>query len=409
MMPIPVSAHAARADVDLREHDRAADVVLSNDEVALLRHEFAGSLDVLPTPTAGTYELQSHQFVGFIILPTGRLIEIRPKVQVGVLFAMLATAHGLADFRPEQAAYTSVADLFEFVVGFFVGLVENLVARGILRGFERCEADLLALRGKVLVAETIRRRPVVRDRHWCAFTEFTADVPENRVLKLACDTLLPFPYRRVPDVSSRLRRLLRTFADVALDPVAADAFDRLVYHRLNEHYRPALALARLLLACLSPSGTRGPHQFLAFLVDMNSLFERYVAAVLQQEAAGRRGLIVVDQDTHTLDLDRQVTVRPDVVLYCGDVPSLAVDAKYKCDDHNADVYQALAYCHALGVPRAVLVYPTNEGFAALRHHIRPDASMEVTLLPLDLSGGVVDLRRQTGVFVEAVWFEMVRV
>ena len=67
----------------------------------------------------------------------------------------------------------------------------------------------------------------------------------------------------------RLRRLLRVLTDVVLDWQAVERFDRLVYHRLNEHYRPALALARLLLSYLSLSGSRGPNQFLAFLVDMN--------------------------------------------------------------------------------------------------------------------------------------------
>jgi 5-methylcytosine-specific restriction enzyme subunit McrC len=395
---------AESKDVVLREH-RPADVVLSDDEVALLYREFAGRLDVLPTPAVGVYTLQPRQYVGFVVLPTGRVIEIRPKVRIGVLFAMLTKAHRLADFGPEAATHTSVADLFEFVVGFFAGMVEDLVARGILRGFEPCEDDLLALRGKVLVTETVRQRPVVRDRHWCAFTEFTADVPENRILKLTCHTLLPFPYRRVPDLSSRLRRLLRTLAEVTLDPCAADAFGQLVYHRLNEHYRPALALARLLLSYLSPSGARGPQQFLAFLVDMNALFERYVTIILQEAASSQSGLSVVPQDVHTLDLAGQVIVKPDVVAYQENLPCLALDAKYKRDDPNTDVYQVLAYCHALGIPRAILAYPASEGVAAVRHRIRPTGGVEVVSLPLDLSGDVADLRRQTQAFTESVWSE----
>lgn len=393
------------ADITLREHT-LADVVLSDDEVALLRREFVGRLDVLPTPAADVYTLQPRQYVGFVVLPTGRVIEIRPKVRVGVLFAMLTKAHRLADFGPEPQAYTSVADLFEFVVGFFVSMVEDLVVQGILRGFEPYEGELLALRGKVLVMETIRRRPVVRDRHWCAFTEFTADVLENRILKLTCGALLPFRYRRVPDLSSRLRRLLRTFADVMLDPWAAEIFNRPVYHRLNEHYRSALALAHLLLSYLSPSGTRGPHQFLAFLVDMNTLFERYVTVVMQEAVARRGDLGVIPQDVHTLDLDGQVMVKPDVVVYRGDAPALVLDAKYKRDDPNADIYQALAYCHALGLPWAVLAYPASEGIAATRHRIQPDAGIEVVLLPLDLSGDVADLRRQAEAFVDTIWREI---
>jgi 5-methylcytosine-specific restriction enzyme subunit McrC len=391
-------------NIVLREH-KQADFSLLDEEAAVLRRELTGRLDLLPTPIAGVYTLQPRQYVGLVVLPTGRVIEIRPKVNISVLFAMLTKAHRLAEIGPEAATYTSVADLFEFVVDLFVSMVEDLVARGILRGFESFEGDLLALRGKVLVTETIRHRPVVRDRHWCAFTEFTADVPENRILKLTCVTLSPFPYRRVPGLGSRLRRLLRSLAEVTLDPCAVDAFDQLVYHRLNEHYRPALALARLLLSYLSPSGTRGPCQFLAFLVDMNTLFERYVTIALQEAAGMQEGLSVMPQDVHTLDLDRQVTVKPDVVVYRGDLPCLALDAKYKRDDPNIDVYQVLAYCHALGIPRAVLAYPASERIVAMRHRIRPAGGVEVALLPLDLSGGVTDLRRQTRVFAQSVWWE----
>jgi 5-methylcytosine-specific restriction endonuclease McrBC regulatory subunit McrC len=140
---------------------------------------------------------------------------------------------------------------------------------------------------------------------------------------------------------------------------------------------------------------------------MDTLFERYVTAVLREMAIMPPGdLETVAQDTHILDLDRQVTVKPDVVVYRGETPVLALDAKYKLDDPNADIYQALAYCHALKVPRAILAYPASEAIAAMRYLIQPDGKTEVVLLPLNLSGDVIDLKRQTRVFVEAVWQEV---
>jgi len=393
---------AEPSDIILHEHI-PADKILSEAEMALLRRELAGRLDVLPTPTKGVYTLQPRQYVGFVILPTSRVIEIRPKVHIDVLFAMLAKAHNLADFGPEPQAYTSVPELFEFVVGFFVNMVEDLITRGILRGFEPFQEDLLALRGKVLLTETIRNRPVVRDRHWCSYTEFTADVPENRILKLALSILLPFHYSRSPDLTTRLRRLFHAFAEVSLDPFVTEAFDLLVYHRLNEHYRPALCLARLLLSCIAPSGARGPHQFLAFLVDMNILFERYVAAAIEEGAASRRDLKVSDSKVNVLDLEGQVIVRPDVVIDLDGAPCLVLDAKYKLDDPNTDVYQALAYCHALGLPKALLVYPASEEVTPRRYRIKPDQNIEIVLLTLNLSGNIEDLRRQTNIFLEDVW------
>lgn len=41
----------------------------------------------------------------------------------------------------------------------------------------------------------------------------------------------------------------------------------------------------------------------------------------------------------------------------------------------------------------------------MRHRIRPAGSVEVALFPLDLSGDVADLRRQTRVFAQSVWSE----
>jgi 5-methylcytosine-specific restriction enzyme subunit McrC len=139
---------------------------------------------------------------------------------------------------------------------------------------------------------------------------------------------------------------------------------------------------------------------------MNALFERYVTVALEEASTKRSSLSVVPQDTHALDLNRQVLVKPDVVVYCDDTPGLALDAKYKCEDPNTDIYQALAYCHALGLRRTVLAYPASEGIAALRHRIRPDAGSEVVLLPFNLSGDIADLRRQTEAFAESVWREV---
>lgn len=392
------------SDVRLREHE-AREVELTNDEVALLRREFKGQLDVLPTTAPSIHVLDPCQYVGFILLPTARLIEIRPKVTIGVLFAMLAKAHGLADFEPDPAGHATVTGLFEFVVEIFTSQVEDLVARGILRSFNECRDELRAPRGKILVTETIRCRPAVRDQHWCQFTEFTPDIIENRILELTCQTLMPFPYRKIPGLSTRLRRLLRALADVTLDPNAADSFDELVYHRLNEHYRPTLSVARMLLAHLSPSGVRGKSQFLAFLVDMNKLFEDYLTAILRERLAASELSLIAQDQSHRLDLDRQLPVKPDVVIYCDASPCLAIDAKYRTKGPGSDAYQALAYCHALGIPKALLVYPASENVAPARHRIRPAGEIEVRTQTLDLSGDLGALRQEAALFGDRVWHQ----
>src|SRR5688500_8072178 len=128
--------------VTVREHRPSEEVTLSDAEAEMLRTHLKGKIDVFNTPTIGEYILQAHEHVGFFVLPTNRVIEIRPKVQIDVLFALLARTHGMAHFQAAPYSYSSISDLFEFVVAHLVGMIEHIVANGIRRSFEPEEGEL---------------------------------------------------------------------------------------------------------------------------------------------------------------------------------------------------------------------------------------------------------------------------
>lgn len=391
-------------NISLQEYGEV-DCHLFPEEVAILRREYSNAVDLTPTTDKDNFILKAKQYVGFVVLPTGKRINIRPKVSIGVLFEMLSRTNALAEFTTEEARHATVEDLFEFLVEHFIGSVEDLAARGILRNFEREEEALLTIRGKILLPQTIRDHPGVHERHHCSFSEHTADIDENRILKLACLSLLPYRFEK-PQLKSRVRRLLRMFAGVENILDHNRAYNRLVFHRLNEHYRPAIMLAKMILSHLSPSGSPGPQQYRAYLVDMVALFEKYIEKVLT-DAAARTPLSIRPQDkNYHLDLHNSINVRPDVVVYRGANQVLAVDAKYKSDNLNQDVYQALSYCHALDIPHSILVYPKIDHVEALRHHIRPSGQIAVSLSPIDLSGNVVAMRQHAQDFAESIWKEV---
>lgn len=374
------------AEIVLREQGPPQEVNLTPAEVFLLRRAMTDRLDIWPTGESGRYLLKARSHVGFVALPSGRFMAIKPKVQIDTLFALLAAVYDPARsvFREEPQAYTSVAGLFEFVVRFFVAHVEDLIARGVLHGYRRISEDLVALRGRLLVTETLRNHPGLSDRHWCAYSRFTVDVAENRVLRWTSRCLAGFRYQE-PGLGTRLRRVEMALAAVALDPDARQLSEGIDFHRLNEHYRPAMILARLLLDHLSFSGTAGGSPFVAFLVDMDWLFERYLGIVLKR-AAGAWDVEVVEQEHHTLDHAGQFPVRPDVVLYRRSQPQLVMDAKYKLDEAHGDVYQMLAYCHAVGLSKGILVYPASEAAPSGELAIRGPGEALIRYLTLDLGG-----------------------
>ena len=77
---------------------------------------------------------------------------------------------------------------------------------------------------------------------------------------------------------------------------------------------------------------------------------------------------------YTLDEARTIRMKPDLVLYGPDrAPCAVADAKYKAERPggypDADLYQMLAYCTALGLGEGHLVYAKgNAGHAA--HRVR---------------------------------------
>ncbi len=392
----------------LQEQGPPREVGLEPADVVLLRRELSSRLDVWPTGDQNRYLLKAHSHVGFVALPSGRSIVIEPKARIDTLFALLAAVYDPARrvFAEDPQGYTSIAGLFEFVVRFFVRHVEDLIARGLLHGYRQHREDVVAVRGRLLMAETLRAHPGLHDRHWCAYSHFTADVPENRILRWTSHCLAGLQFQEA-GLTGRLRRLHMGLAAAELDPQVQDSYGEIDFHRLNEHYRPALMLARLLLDHLSFSGTAGERPFIAFLVDMDWLFERYLGAVLKQ-AGPEWGVQVVEQEHHLLDHARQVSVRPDVVLYRQVEPLVVLDAKYKLDETRGDLYQMLAYCHALGLAKAILVHPASESAPSGTVAIRGPGNATIRYLALDLSGTPEQLVAQARSLCEqvATWLEL---
>ena len=388
--------------IRLEEHQER-DVMLSLPELTAIRQLLARKLEVWPTGEPGRYRLKAGSHVGFVVMPGGRTLVIEPKVSsIETIFALLAAVYDPSQdfFHDAPQSYTTVEDLFEFVVRIFVTHVEDLIARGIVRGYRQLTDDLVAIRGRLLFSETLRHRAALRDRHWCAHTHFTADVDENRILRWTAFCLRGYRYHE-PQLPARLRRVGLGLAEVVIDPEARRLFERLQFHRLNDPYRPALALARLVLDHLTFSGAAGGEPFLAYLVDMNWLFEKYLGAVLRR-AAARWGLSLHEQREVKLDLHNRVPVKPDAVLYSYDHPLLALDAKYKLAADRSDLYQMLAYCHALDLPRGVLVHPATEAIPQATVLIRGAGQVCVHYLALDLRGDPQELACQSRALADQV-------
>jgi 5-methylcytosine-specific restriction enzyme subunit McrC len=183
-----------------------------------------------------------------------------------------------------------------------------------------------------------------------------------------------------------LRRLLRDFTDVT--PLTrGDPIPAWQPTRLNARYHLALRLAELVLRATSVEHRGGTVAVNGFLLDMPKLFEDFVTTALREALAGTYGGRVVAQDRHCLDQAGQVRLYPDIVWKRRGEPVAVIDAKYKAEKPSgypsADLYQLLAYCTVLSLPRGHLVYAKGNEDAA-RHLIRQSGT-EIICHALELS------------------------
>ena len=160
---------------------------------------------------------------------------------------------------------------------------------------------------------------------------------------------------------------------------------RVAWTRLNDRYRPAITLARLILMSSSLDIEGNPTASSdAFLVDMNKVFEDVVGLGLHEVLEGT-GLRVLLQHTDHLDYHRHVDIRPDIVVrdISGSVAAVA-DIKYKRPSTEkvspGDVYQAVAYATRYGLDRVALIFAEPPPVPELRV-----GKITVRLLSVDLS------------------------
>lgn len=363
---------------------RAEATALSATGFLDVRPEFDGGWSVRPTGLVGAVRAGTVQ------------VEIWPKdkVKLSHLIFMLGYA---ADpgFRPETVIAERYDELWPALAESLARLAERALGYGVLQGYRTIDEASMVVRGRIRVGDQLRARPGRPVPLEVSYDEYLIDIPENQILRTALRRMRSVP-RLDPMVRARLSHLDNRLSGVA---VIAPNRRRPGWRpsRLNERYHPALRLAEVILD--NSSAQTGAHgvEIAAFAVSMWKVFEDFVTVALQ-EAFARRGALLTAQYRAHLDLERsdgrsRVPMAVDLVHLDRGVPRTVLDAKYKAADAsgrypNADQYQMLAYCTALSVSEALLVYAQG-GRAMTRRVIH--SGVEITEVPLDLSATPRDL------------------
>jgi len=339
-------------------------VPLSADEVMGFQRAVE-SLSISPsTVQPGCYDLTPKSEVGVVRL-AGHELEIRPKLPIDRLLFLISYSLDPKSWRDQRVRFGSDPSLLEAIIPGFVHQANRALGPGVLQGYRSIEAAESTVRGRLRFEEQIRRRHGRPFPVEVQYDEFTVDIEVNRLIKAAVDRLSRLPIR-ADRVRSQLHHIRWALSDVSLVEYAPQRLPEIRFTRLNERYRAAVALAKLILQATSLDLAKGGVVSSAFLMDMNAVFEDFVVVALRETLGLSARSFPQGARSRGLTLDRQghVGLEPDISWWDGDYCRFVGDVKYKRTQTkgaaNADVYQLVSYAVGANLARALVIYAAGE-------------------------------------------------
>lgn len=344
-----------------------------------------GEIDILPQVQGHDYfdirfqgdrlRVTAGKYVGLIPLNQRVYIEVEPKMPVKNLMSILSAVGGeLVELSVLEREYrtapgTAAAPMLEAVANAFVIALRRVEVTGIPKTYEPTTEAGPILKGQIRFNNSVQRFWSRGARHQavCTYFDLTSDLIENRLLRYAIHLLLA-QHRATGALARGASALahfeeLLTRAGVTLERVDLRRLAPDAATRESPDYIRAFRLARLIV---SGEGIELPASgsdvaLPSFLVNMESVFERYVRHTslrcfpdLEVLDGNRTGAKPLFDDRRTPPANPDVVVRRPGGEYL-----LVLEAKYKVSENRDDINQVIAYALSYRIPQIVIVLPAE--------------------------------------------------
>jgi len=292
-------------------------------------------------------------------------VEVTPKVLMKSenLPKLIEYAYDLEDIViPESEIKFEDAknQLIEIIITSFVKKCQQLLRQGLIKSYVTHEDNIPYLRGKLLLQQQFLNVMHKKLEFACEFDELEYNNIENQILRFCLEQC--YYITSIESLKKEIRRLIHQLSGfVESVPITLDDFNKITYTRLNHHYNKIHQLCKLILTStgISEFYNQKVPFVNSFFVDMNVIFEVFVAKLFEQfyplpsEAQKGKGAWITD-------IGGSSNIRTDILIYDdnGKAKSI-IDTKYKKRLSEADRFQIGFYIHE---------YKKSEGFAILPKH-----------------------------------------
>ncbi len=337
--------------------------------------------------TIGFNKITFKSYVG--VLQVGsKVIEILPKADdrssgeqsrskwQAALLRMLQMA-GYIKLNETESASQSITrrNLLDIYLYAFIKEVERLIHLGLVKKYRQNIGNEKVLKGRLLLSKHIQHNMVHKERFYTEHIVYDCNNKYNSILK----TALKIVKNCSSDISIKqtVSQQLIYFTDIDSWRGSVSELDKLNFDRKTEQYQDAISLAKLIIGNYCPDFSAGNQHILAFLFDMNKLFENYIFKCLKkyENSLPEPNLSVRRQCKQKFWGDK--TIRPDIIISYQTkekaLNNFVVDTKWKVIDEDTpsdnDLKQMFVYNFQFKAHKSLLFYPkTNQSNKGITHY-----------------------------------------
>ena len=360
--------------------------------------------------------------VGVIQFANGLQIEVLPKIVVKpgnneretlrqLLLRLLSHIKDYPYLIAGDALLSSKKDypILEVFISSYIRELNNICMNGLKNGYEQVSENLNVLKGKLQIAENIKKNRFSLNKFVCQYQRYTPNNPVNRIIKATLEKLLitskTFQNR------DKIYRLINVFSQVeSITNLESDFIRTQHLDRTYKEYQKVMMWSRLFLKNLSVTSTQGNVVNTSIMFPMEKVFEDYIAFLFKKYS---KDYIITAQDRSIFLVTHRnrgkFRLRPDIVVADDDAPVLIIDTKWKLlnayrggDNYGisqSDMYQLYAYgkkyeiennkgrSHKIKPPHLVLLYPENENFKKPLDNFIYEGDLELNVIPFSFEKG----------------------
>jgi len=301
------------------------------------------------------YSLEASHFVGCFSIEENQF-QINPKINMDNFFYVISKVYDLVRYIEKTVEFSTASELIEHLLKMLIQETERLLRQGLFSRYIAYQEWLNMIRGRIIMKSLV-------NHFWdpsqleCAYHQYSPDVLENQLVLKALKNAPKIP--TITITPARINSLINKLWAVTEKDLKGKDVDRVIFNKLNNRYKTALALSRFFLDNIGLKNEAQGTQIKGFFIDMNKLFEKYIERVLDKEDWGN--IEIKKQSSESFANLHEFTIRPDILFVENDKTRLVLDIKYKesTKPSQNDMYQMNAYSDHFDSD-VVLVYPSQK-------------------------------------------------